>query len=50
MEQVFYALTETLIPWVEGRFGTVASWIVAATLITLPIAGMVAAALWPTRG
>jgi hypothetical protein len=50
MEQVFYALTETMIPWVEDRFGTVASWAVAATLITLPIVLIVAAALWLTRG
>lgn len=50
MGDVFYALTETLIPWVEDRFGTVASWVVATTLITLPLAGIVVAALWLTRG
>jgi hypothetical protein len=33
MEQVYYALTETLIPWVEDRFGRVAAWVAAAALI-----------------
>jgi hypothetical protein len=50
MEQVYYALTHTLIPWVEDRFGRVAAWIAAAALITLPIAGVVAAVLWMTCG
>lgn len=50
MEQVYYALTETLIPWVEDRFGRFAAWMAAAALIGLPVGGIVAVALWLTRG
>jgi hypothetical protein len=49
MEQVYYALTETLIPWVEDRFGRVAAWVAAAALIALTIAGIVVTALWLIR-
>ena len=50
MEQIYYALTDTLIPWVEDRFGMIAAWVAAAALIALPIAGIVAAALWLILG
>jgi hypothetical protein len=50
MEQVYYALAETLIPWVEDRFGRFAAWMTAAALIALPIVGIAAVALWLTRG
>jgi hypothetical protein len=50
MEQIYHALTESLIPWVEDRFGKVAAWITAAALIILPIAGIIVIALWRTRG
>jgi hypothetical protein len=50
MEQVYYALTGTLIPWIEARFGRVAAWTVATVLIAMPIVGLVATALWLTRG
>ena len=46
MEQAYQALTETLIPWIEDRFGTVAAWIAAAFLIMLAIAFVAVAALW----
>ncbi|NIJ63437.1 hypothetical protein FHR20_000368 [Sphingomonas leidyi] len=46
MEQVYYALTETLIPWIEDRFGVLAAWAATAALIALPIAGIVAIVLW----
>lgn len=49
MEQVYYALTEALLPWIDDHFGRVAAWVRAAALIALPIAGVVIAALWLTR-
>lgn len=49
MEQVYRALTETLIPWIEDRFGRTAAWIGVAALITLPMAALISAMLWLTR-
>ena len=49
MEQVYCELTETLIPWIEDRFGRVAAWSVMGVFITFPIAGVALAALWLTR-
>jgi hypothetical protein len=50
MEQVYYALTESLIPWIEDRFGRVAVWVATAALIALPIAAIVVTARWLIRG
>ncbi|WP_157136840.1 hypothetical protein [Sphingomonas sp. PAMC 26617] len=50
MEQAYQALTETLIPWVEDRFGAVAAWIAAALLIMLAMAGVIVTALWLIQG
>jgi hypothetical protein len=49
MEQVYYELIETLIPWVGDRFGRVAAWVAAAALIALPSAGIVVTVLWLMR-
>jgi hypothetical protein len=46
---IYSAVTETLIPWVEDRFGTTASWVVAVMLITLPFAGICVIAMWRLR-
>ncbi len=45
MDQAYYALTETLIPWVEDCFGTVGAWFAAVSLIMLLMAGVVVIAL-----
>lgn len=49
MEQVFLALAETVIPWIEDRYGRLAAWVVAALLIVLPITAVVIAAAWLLR-
>lgn len=46
MDQIYIALAETFIPWVEDRFGTVAAWIAAGAFIVLPLAGLTAIVLW----
>lgn len=50
MDQIYLALTETFIPWVEDRFGRAVAWAVVAALIALPLAAMVAMALWLISG
>lgn len=50
MDQLYFALTETVIPWVEDRFGRPVTWVVAVALVALPLAVMVTIALSLIRG
>ncbi|WP_199857142.1 hypothetical protein [Sphingomonas sp. EC-HK361] len=43
MDMIYMAFAETIMPWVEDRFGRVAAVSAAIALVTLPVAGIVVA-------
>ncbi|MBY0304311.1 MAG: hypothetical protein K2W86_04045 [Sphingomonas sp.] len=49
MDQVFFALAEALVPWVEERYGKPAAILAAVLLVVTTMLVLAAVAVWLLR-
>jgi hypothetical protein len=50
MDIIFTALADTLVPWIEDRYGKVAAVLIAVLLVILPVIALVGTLGWLTGG
>jgi glycerol-3-phosphate acyltransferase PlsY len=50
MDIIFAALADTLVPWIEDRYGKVAAVLIAVLLVILPVIALIGTVIWLTGG